>query len=191
MAHPRSVSVLSLPSMSVHVPCPWKIPLVRTHTKSYDPSSQIVNVTQSSPCTLWVAFNIPAHFPAALLNAETETGVDGGGGSGSTGAHPINPMTPHTSIPKQRARSHSFIIVSSSASAFREHHNNMDSTSDVIHITRPYAVHAMRPMVEARWQRRARGAAWVSKVVRPEGLEPPTPRSVVPLENNDTEGDQR
>src|SRR6267378_1828065 len=105
-AHPRSVSVLSLPSMSVHVPCPWKIPLVRTLTKSYDKSSQIVNVTQSSPCTLWVAFNIPAHFPAALLTAETETGVDGGGGNGSTGAHPINPMTPHTSIPTQRARSH-------------------------------------------------------------------------------------
>jgi hypothetical protein len=68
--------------MSVHVPCPWKIPIIRTLTKSYDPSSRIVNVTQSFPCTRGVAFNIPAHFPAALLNAETETEVDGGGGSG-------------------------------------------------------------------------------------------------------------
>ena len=63
--------------MSVNVPFPWKMPIVRTLTKSYAPSSRTVNVTQSSSLDGGIAFNIPAHFPAALLNVEMETGVEG------------------------------------------------------------------------------------------------------------------
>jgi hypothetical protein len=75
------------------------MPIVRTLTKSYDPSSRTVNVTQSSTFNRGVAFNIPAHFPAALLKVDMETGVDGGGGGDSIGAHPINPVTPPTNTP--------------------------------------------------------------------------------------------
>src|SRR3989304_8552758 len=88
------------------------MPIVRALTKPSPPPSLIVNVTQSSPPDEGVALKIPAHAPAALLNAETEIGVDGGGGSDVTGAHPISPPIPPTSIHKQVVRSHSFIITS-------------------------------------------------------------------------------
>src|SRR4029077_11028750 len=92
------------------------MPIVRTLLNWYDPSSWISTINQSSCFNRGVAFKIPAHIPATLVNVETETGVDGGGGTGSIGAHPNATARTPTIIRKQAVRSHSFIIVSSSTS---------------------------------------------------------------------------
>jgi hypothetical protein len=128
--------------MSANVPFPWKMPIVRTLTKSYAPSSRIVNVTQSSSLNRGVAFNIPAHFPAALLNVETETWVDGGGGSGSIGAHPINPATPPPPAPHSTEHD----ATSSSSSPLRRQRSVNTIcvlNKPLIYITCPHAVHVI------------------------------------------------
>src|SRR4029077_4034625 len=115
------------------------MPIVRTLLNWYDPSSWISTINQSSCRNRGVAFKIPAHIPATPVNAETETAVDGGGGTGSTGAHPNATARTPSIIPKLAARNHFFIIVSSSYSLTV---NTISVAGEgKFYITRPSAVY--------------------------------------------------